>query len=232
MVEGVGRHLLETYWHLAPGLVWKQETAGSFLVEGGVDASRSLALLETDSHKSSGNIRRGWYSQAYGAKTEISVLEFSTVTDVPFESATVLFPGRASAALLAALPSADRKGNCAAVVGYRFEESGKSHFFFFATSREPWAWQGWSSDARFLYGRADRNNELVHLVVCDGSFAETNGRRLFDSQKVVARYEWLGSTDEPNVWCSDTATEYSARVSTSPVAKETISGRDRSRGSG
>jgi hypothetical protein len=232
VVEGVGRHLLETYWHLAPGLVWKQETAGSFLVEGGVDASRSLALLETDSHKSSGNIRRGWYSQAYGAKTEISVLEFSTVTDVPFESATVLFPGRASAALLAALPSADRKGNCAAVVGYRFEESGKSHFFFFATSREPWAWQGWSSDARFLYGRADRNNELVHLVVCDGSFAETNGRRLFDSQKVVARYEWLGSTDEPNVWCSDTATEYSARVSTSPVAKETISGRDRSRGSG
>jgi hypothetical protein len=68
--------------------------------------------------------------------------------------------------------------------------------------------------------------------VCDGSFAEANGRRLFDSQKVVARYEWLGSTDEPNVWCSDPETEHTARVSTSPVAKETISGPDRLRGSG
>jgi hypothetical protein len=232
VVEGEGRHLFETYWHLAPGLVWKEETAGCFLVEGGVDASRSLALFATDSENGSGNIRRGWYSHAYGVKTEISVLEFSTVTDAPFESATVLFPGRASAAHLAALPSADRKGNCAAVVGYRFEESGNSHFFFFATSREPWGWQGWSSDARFLYSRADRNNEMVHLVVCDGSFAETSGCRLFDSQKVVAHYEWLGSTDEPNVWCSDPETEHCARVSASPVAKQTISGPDWSRGSG
>ena len=100
VVEGEGRHLFETYWHLAPGLVWKEETAGSFLVEGGVDASRSLALFATDSHNGSGNIRRGWHSRAYGVKTEISVLEFSTVADVPFESATVLFPGRASAAHL------------------------------------------------------------------------------------------------------------------------------------
>ena len=232
VVEGEGRHLLETYWHLAPGLVWKQETAGSFLVEGGVGGSRSLALFGTDSHNSSGNIRRGWYSRAYGAKTEISVLEFSTVTDVPFESATVLFPGRASEARLAVLPSDDKKGNRASVVGYRFEEAGTCHFFFFATFAEPWACQGWSSDARFLYGRADRNNELVQFVACDGSFAETNGHRLFDSQKVVAHYEWLGSTGEPNVWCSDPEIEQNARVTTSPVAKKTISGPDPLRGSG
>jgi hypothetical protein len=232
VVEGEGRHLLETYWHLAPDLVWKEEPAGSFLVEGGVDGSPSLALFATDSHSGCGNIHRGWYSRAYGAKTEISVLQFSTVTDVPFESATVLFPGRASTASLAVLPSADQKGNRASVIGYRFEEAGKSHFFFFATSREPWTWQGWSSDARFLYGRADRSNEVVHCVACDGSFAETNGRRLFDSQKVVAHYEWLGSTDETNVWCSDSEIEHHARGSTSPVAKETISGPDSLRGSG
>jgi hypothetical protein len=232
VVEGEGRHLLETYWHLAPDLIWKEEPAGSFLVEGGVVGSPSLTVFATDNHNSSGKIRRGWYSRAYGARREISVLEFSTVTDVPFESATVLFPGRASAASLAVLPSADQKGNRAAVVGYRFEESGKSHFFFFATSREPWAWQGWSSDARFLYGRADQSNEVVHFVACEGSFAETNGRRLFDSQKVVAHYEWLGSTDEANVWCSDPEIEHNARGSTSPVAKETISGPDPLRGSG
>jgi hypothetical protein len=231
VVEGEGRHLLETYWHLAPGLVWKEETIGSFLVEGGVDASRSLALFATDNHNSSGNVRRGWYSRAYGAKTEISVLEFRTLTDVPFEFATVLFPGRASAARLAALPSSDGEGHSAAVVGYRFEESGEIHFFLFATSREPWAWQGWSSDARFLYGRANGNNELVHLVLCDGSFAGTNGRRLFDSQKVVARYEWLGSADAPHVWCSDPEIERAARVSTSPVPNETISVPDPLRGS-
>ena len=228
VVEGEGRHLLETYWHLAPGLVWSQETTGFFAE----DASRSLAVFATGSQNSSANIRRGGYSRAYGAKTEISVLEFRAVTDVPFEFATVLFPGRASAAHLAALPLTDSVGRCTAMVGYRFEESGKSHFFFFATSREPWAWQGWSSDARFLYGRADRNQELVHLVVCDGSFAEHNGRRLFDSQTVVARYEWLGSTEEPNVWCSDPETEHHARTSTSPVTTGTVSGPEPLRGSG
>ena len=228
VVEGEGRHLLETYWHLAPGLVWSQETTGFFAE----DASRSLAVFATGSQNSSANIRRGGYSRAYGAKTEISVLEFRAVTDVPFEFATVLFPGRASAAHLAALPLTDSVGRCTAMVGYRFEESGKNHFFFFATSREPWAWQGWSSDARFLYGRADRNQELVHLVVCDGSFAEHNGRRLFDSQTVVARYEWLGSTEEPNVWCSDPETEHHARTSTSPVTTGTVSGAEPLRGSG
>jgi hypothetical protein len=232
VVEGQGRHLLETYWHLAPGLVWNQGSAGCFLAESSVDASCSLALFVTDSHNCSQNVRRGWYSRAYGAKTEISVLEFATVTDVPFEFATVLFPGRASVAHLAALPLTHRKGDRAAVVGYRFEESGESHFFFFAASREPWVWQGWSSDARFLYGRADRNKELVHLVLCDGSFAETNGRRVFDSQKVVARYEWLGSTNEPSVWCSDPVTEHNARISASALAKETISGPEPLRGSG
>jgi Heparinase II/III-like protein/Heparinase II/III N-terminus len=232
LVGGEGRHLLEVYWHLAPGLVWKEETAASFLASRSLDASCSLTLFSTDGHHGSGNIRSGWYSPAYGVKTEVSVLEFSTLADVPSEFATVLFPGRASAAHLAALPSTHGKGQCATVVGYRFEESGESHFFFFATSGESWAWQGWSSDAGFLYGRTDGNNELIRLVLCNGSFAETNGRRLFDSRKVVSRYEWLGSAGEPNVWCSDPEIEPNARLSTPPVANETISGPGPLRGSG
>jgi Heparinase II/III-like protein/Heparinase II/III N-terminus len=226
-VEGEGRHLLETYWHLAPGLRWKQQNEGSFLVEN--DASHLLTVFATSGHNNVGKIRSGWYSQAYGAETDISVLEFSAVTEVPFDSATVLFPGRAPAARLAALSPADRKGS-SAVVGYRFEESGRNHSFFFATSKEPWAWQDWSSDARFLYTCADRNNELVHLVACDGSFAESHGRRVFDSEKLVDRHEWLASAVQPNVGPTDPGSEQLARV-TSPVTKETVSRSDRSRGS-
>jgi hypothetical protein len=228
-VDGEGRHLLETYWHLAPGLRWKQQGEGSFVVENEGAASPLLTVFATNVHNGVGKIQQGWYSRAYGVKTESSVLEFSAVTEVPFDSATVLFPGRTFAACLAPLPLADRKGSSAPVVGYRFEESGRSHSFFFATSAQPWVWQDWSSDARFLYTCADQNSELVHLVVCDGSFAESHGRRVFDSEKVVDLYEWLGSTIQPAVQHSDQEPEQFARV-TSPVSKETVSGSDRSRG--
>ena len=39
------------------------------------------------------------------------MLKFNTLADVPSEFATVLFPGRASVAHLAALPSTHGKGN-------------------------------------------------------------------------------------------------------------------------
>jgi hypothetical protein len=229
-VEGEGRHLLETYWHLAPGLRWKQGAEGSFVVENEVAASPLLTVFATNGHNSVGKIQQGWYSRAYGVKTESSILECSTITDVPFDSATVLFPGRTFAARLAPLPPADRKGSSVPVVGYRFEESGRNHSFFFATSEQPWVWQGWSSDARFLYSCADQNNEPVHLVVCDGSFAESNGRRVFESEKVVALHEWVVSALQPNVRCSDPDAEQFARV-TSPDTKEAVSRSDRSRGS-
>jgi hypothetical protein len=203
VVEGEGRHLLETYWHLAPSLVWEQESAKVFHAAGTVDAKCTLTLLSAGSHNCSRTIRRGWYSRAYGAKTESSVLELRKETSLPSEFATILFPGRVAAASLVALQSTDAESHSNKVIGYRFEESGENHFFFFAKSGELWAWRGWASDASFLYGRINSNSELVHLVLCGATFAAVNGRRVFNTERVVARYEQLGPPDTPRAWCSN-----------------------------
>jgi Heparinase II/III-like protein/Heparinase II/III N-terminus len=203
VVEGEGRHILERYWHLAPSLVWERESTEAFLAAGTGDAKCTLTLLSAETHNCSRTIRRGWYSRAYGTRTESSVLEFRNETSLPSEFATILFPGGVKAAHLVALRSTDEESQGAKVMGYRLEESGENHLFFFAKSRGPWASRGWASDASFFYGRTNSNSELVHLVLCNATFAEVNGRRVFNAQRAVGRYEWLGPPDTPRVWCSD-----------------------------
>ncbi len=232
VIEGDGRHVLEMYWHLAPGFVWKEDSATTFLAASRVDSECALTVLSAEDHNCSRNIRRGSYSRVYGTKAESSVLEFRKETELRSEFATVLFPGTVMAARLVTLPLLGGKNHRSNVIGYRFEESGENHFIFFAKSGEPWAWEGWASDASFFYGRANGNAELVHLVLCDGSFAEINGRRVFDSQRVVARYEWLGPTDSPKVWRSDQEAPRNALTNTSQVSSEMVSERDPLSGSG
>jgi hypothetical protein len=232
VIEGEGRHVLETYWHLAPGFVWEQETATTFRAGSTAHSEHTLTVLSAESRGCSGNIRRGWYSRAYGTRTESSVLEFRKEAELPSEFATVLFPGTVTAARIVPLPSTDGESQSTKLIGYRFEESGENHFFFFAKSSEPWAWQGWASDAVFFYGRTNSDSELVHLVLCEASFAEVNGSRVFNTQRVVGRYEWLGPAEAPKVWCSDPETGFQSAAERSPVLSETVSERDPLSGSG
>jgi hypothetical protein len=232
VVDGKGDHVLELNWHLAPGFAWEQETATAFLAASGADARCTLTLLLAEGRNCSRNIRQGWDSRAYGKKTASSVLKFSTQSTLPFEFATVLFPGRATAARLVALRPLDGKTRPSDVIGYRFEEAGDNHFFFFAKPGKPWMWQGWASDAAIFYGRVDSNSDLVHLIVCNGSFAEINGRRVFDGRQVMDRYEWLGPADSPKIWCSGQEAARNALLNPVPVSSETISERDPLSGSG
>jgi hypothetical protein len=202
-VEGEGRHVLEVFWHLVPGSAWQGKTSGAFLAVNEEGAEPALTVLLDGGRGSSRSIRQGWYSPAYGARKPSSVLELRKETSLPSEFATVLFPGRAATARLVALSSLEENHQQASVVGYRFEESGSDHYFFFSGSREPWVWQNWASDAAFVYGRINGKSELVHLALCNGSFAEMNGRRVFDNPSAVIRYEWVGPEDAPTVWRSD-----------------------------
>jgi Heparinase II/III-like protein len=225
VVEGEGRHLLEMNWHLAPPFVWKEDAASIFLATRSASSDCAVTLLSTEDRNCSRSIRRGSYSQAYGTKTESSVLEFSKKTELPYEFATVLFPGTVKAASLIALPLLEEKNHHRNLIGYRFEESGEEHFLFFAKSGEPWTWQDWASDATFFYARVNAKSELVHFLFCNGSFAKINGLRVFDNQSVVSRYEWLGPIDLPTVWRSDQESSFDALPDTSKISGEMVSER-------
>ena len=232
VVQGEGRHILEMHWHLAPDFVWKEETGTTFLASSSVASDCAVTLLSAEDHNCSRNIRRGSYSRVYGRKAESSVLKFRKETELPSEFATVLFPGTVTAARLVPIPLLDGKSRRSNVIGYQFEESGENHFIFFAKSGEPWAWQGWASDAAFFYARVNGKAELVHLFLCDGSFAEIKGRRVFGSQCVVTRYEWLGPAESPKVWRSDQENPGVALLNTLKVSSEMVAERDPRSGSG
>lgn len=203
VIEGEGRHALEMFWHSAPGFNWTTDGASAFLGANDANAECALTLLAEGGHDWSTAIRRGWYSPAYGEKKQSSVLEFSRETELPCEFATGLFPGRATAARLVALAPLGAPDPATNVIGYRFEEPTEDHYLFFAAFPKPWVWQGWASDASFFYGCINSNAELVHLALCNGSFAEINGRRVFSSKHVVGRHEWPGPAGSPQVWCSE-----------------------------
>ena len=202
-IEGDGHHLLEMFWHLAPGLVWQTNASNSVLASDSSGSSPALMLLSAEGHSWSRNIINGWYSPAYGRKMRSSVLEYRTKTVLPADFATILYPGEMPSVYLVKLEANGSLEHGSNVVGYRYEDAGENHFFFFAEGGKPWTWQGWASDAAFLYCRMTPSAELAHAILCEGSFAEINHRRVLTTQRHVSRCEWIGPSNSTRVWCSD-----------------------------
>ncbi len=202
-VEGDGRHLLEVFWHLAPGFVWQTQAGNSVLAVNGAGDEAALTVLSPEGCAWSRAIRQGWHSPAYGRKTESSVLNFRKETGLPASFATMLFPGEELSARLVAMQPARGEDLRSNVIGYRCEHPGETHFFFFAEPGQHWICQGWAGDAAFLYCRMNSRSELLHSILCDGSFVEIDGSRVLATRRRVKHYEWVGATDSSRAWCSD-----------------------------
>jgi hypothetical protein len=203
VVEGDGRHLLEVFWHLAPGCVWQTKAGNAVLAVTAAGDEGALTVLSPEGRDWSRAVRQGWYSPAYGRKTESSVLNFRKESGLPANFATMLFPGEELSARLVAMESACREDLRSNVIGYRCEDSGETHFFFFGVPGRRWTCQGWASDAAFLYCRVNSRSELVHSILCDGSFVEIDGSRVLAALRRVKRIEWVGATELSRAWCSD-----------------------------
>jgi len=136
-------------------------------------------------------ILEGWYSPVYGRKETSPILQLSTDTQLPAEFVTLLIPAprvNASAGVLHALEG-ERSG--VGTRAYRFSTSGKANYlFFFANAPGPWEIGSWASDAKFLFCAADADDEPRHIVICDGTFVEVSGRRVFNSAEGPVRGEW------------------------------------------
>jgi hypothetical protein len=206
---GRTEHELEIRWHFAPDL--EVQAVGSGRVEVSISRSRStsgavsdeprLSLIvpeETVWHAAT-EVSRTLLSPAYGAFQPAPLVRCHARVLLPAETATALLPRRdafrAEGELLTE-PHVEQKLEPrlasmaqAAVQVYELDYHDESHGFFFALGDEAWSFGPWSSDARVLYCRIEKE-KLAHLIVIGGTFVAWQGQPLLKAAGPANFFEW------------------------------------------
>lgn len=206
IVEGAGTHDLEISWHFAPELTIASDENSCFvslhdLNETFTDA-RQLALVFPESSGWEPTLEATEISPAYGVKEPAQVLRVRTSCGLPTEFATLILALEPLCGKPGALESISAERNRIAS-GYRYEDQGTIHFMFFSSGQHRWSLAGWESDAAFLYC-STRNGEAEHLILCDGSFVDSDGRSVLKRHHNIERLEWsksgiVSSSDDPEI---------------------------------
>lgn len=205
--EGNGSHQLDIAWHIAPTLSPVGSKQCVF-----ADERDRLALLTTDGNGWSRSVRRDYWSPAYGRKEPASVVSFVAKVDLPADFVTLLITEQNSEAHLGRLVRVDQSNRGAAdteaICGYQYSNSREEHSFFFtdlcsADQPGPWTLGAWSSDASFLYWSFDSKTEERTLILCGGSYADFEGRRVLTCNKRASYVEALGFGTKVDLFSSD-----------------------------
>jgi hypothetical protein len=106
---------------------------------------------------------------------------------LPAETATVLVP-RCGAIRQEDEPRLVSMTH-AAVQVYELDYHDESQGFFFALGEQAWSFGPWSSDARVLYCRVEKE-KLTHLVAIGGTRVAWQGQPLLQSAGPSAFFEW------------------------------------------
>jgi hypothetical protein len=206
---GKTEHELEIRWHFAPDL--EVRCVGSGRVEVSISRSRStsgavsgesgLSLIvpeETVWHTST-EVSRTLVSPAYGAFQPAPLVRCHARVLLPAETATALLPRRSASRqegerLTAPLIEQKLEPRLAsmaqaAVQVYELDYHDESHGFFFALGDEAWSFGPWSSDARVLYCRIEKER-LAHLIVIGGTYVAWQGQPLLKAARPSNFFEW------------------------------------------
>ncbi len=197
LAEGRGSHQLDIAWHIGPSLSVASSEQYSFTGE-----RERLALLTAEGHGWSQNVRRDYWSPVYGSRELASVVHFSAQAELPADFATLLIAdenSRTDLGRLVRIAESDLERVC----GYRCSNAREEHSFFFAHQPGPWALGMWASDADFLYWSVDREKEQRALVLCNGSYADSGGRRVLNCGTRVRYAEVLSSARGVDLFSSD-----------------------------
>jgi hypothetical protein len=171
---GRAEHELELRWHFAPDL--EVHAAGAGRVESGVSPSESRLTLimpeETVWHTPM-EVTKTLLSPAYGALQPAPLVRCHAHVLLPAETATVLLQQSGPQSQEPRLASMAQ----ATLQVYELDYHDESHGFFFALGDEAWSFGPWSSDARVLYCRIEKE-QLAHLVVIGGTNVAWQGQPL------------------------------------------------------
>ncbi len=194
---GGAEHELEIRWHFAPDLEVRSIAAGRVEISrtGGVLGEPGLSLIvpEETVWQTATEVSRTLVSPAYGALQPAPLVRCRAKVLLPAETAIALVPRRVTAPTetyaeaiveprLASMSQAD-------VQVYELDYHEESHGFFFALSEQSWNFGPWSSDARVLYCRIEKER-LAHVVVIGGTQVAWQGQPLLKAAKPLDFFEW------------------------------------------
>ena len=190
ILDGGGVHKLEASWHFAPGSLHAIPEGAMFVS----DELASLALLFAANVDCSRVISSGWYSPAYGRKEPSPTLRLSMRAPLPAEFTTMLIPDSEAAAHLGLLRRLESGHQGVPVSAFRYSTANATDSMFFADELGNWQIGPWASDARFLFCSTGTDKVVLQFVICDGSYFEFSGRRIFDADLRVKQHEWSRDT--------------------------------------
>jgi Heparinase II/III-like protein/Heparinase II/III N-terminus len=186
---GRTEHELEIRWHFAPDL--EAQSVGSGRVEisraGAAPGESALSLIvpEETVWQTTAGVTRSVLSPAYGAYQPAPLVRCHARVLLPAETATALVPRSCTVQSETRLASAAQAG----VQVYELDDSDETQRFFFALGDEAWSFGPWSSDARVLYCRIEKE-KLGHLIVIGGTYVAWQGQPLLQAASPSAFFEW------------------------------------------
>jgi len=186
---GRTEHEVEMRWAFAPDLEVQSVGAGRAEISRRGDtpgeSALSMIMPEKTVWQTATEVRRTLLSPAYGAYQPAPLVRCHTRVLLPTETATALVPRSGATQSEARLASSAQ----AAVQVYELDYHDGSQGFFFALGDEAWSFGPWSSDARVLYCRIEKE-KLVHLILIGGTQAAWQGQPLLKAARPSAFFEW------------------------------------------
>jgi hypothetical protein len=192
---GRTEHELEIRWHFAPDLEVRAVGAGQVNISredadpraSSTDGESTLSLIvpENTAWQAATEVSRTLVSPAYGVLQPVSLVRSHARVLLPAETATALVPRSGARESDSRLISTAQ----AAVQVYELDDHDQSHGFFFALGEEAWSFGPWSSDARVLYRRLEKDT-LAHLILIGGTQVAWQGQPLLSTATPSAFFEW------------------------------------------
>jgi hypothetical protein len=198
LAEGRGEHRLDLFWHFNPELSPDAGSPDTFLDAGGLAGMRIIAWGDGWSRE----FARTWWSPTYGIKKPAPVLHLSRMATLPAECVTLVIPLVRGNLQPGELTRFEPQSASESVCRYSYSTAEKEHGVIFAVGR-PWSSGGWGGDAEFFYWRRNRGGAPWSIIMCNGTYLELAGERLFSCSRPVLRCEIIRTSEKMHILCSD-----------------------------